>query len=162
LFETDRCLINTIKKSDYVDIKSLYGNEKVRNYLGGIRSDNSIKEVFADMLNSGNDSYYWVVREKHTNNFIGLVSLDPHHDGVYLELSYQFLPECWGKGYATEVVRLLINYALNELKLSKVIAETQTANKSSCRLLERNGMKFERTITRFGAEQAIYSIHKIY
>ena len=158
MFETERCFINTIKKSDYVDVKNLYRNQEVRKFLGGIRSDTSIKEVFADMLNSSNDSYYWVVREKHTDKFIGLVSLDLHHEGVHLELSYQFLPKWWGKGYATEVVQLLINYALNELKLSKVIAETQTANKSSCRLLERIGMEFERTITRFGAEQAIYSL----
>ncbi|MEC0666389.1 MULTISPECIES: GNAT family N-acetyltransferase [Priestia] len=161
MFETERCLINTIEAPDYTDVKNLYGNDEVRKFLGGIRSDNSIKEVFADMLNSGNDSFYWVVREKHTDNFIGLVSLDPHHEKVHLELSYQFLPKWWGKGYATEVVQLLINYALNELKLSKVIAETQTANKSSCKLLERIGMNLEQTITRFGAEQAIYSIKKV-
>lgn len=76
MFETERCLINTIEAPDYTDVKNLYGNDEVRKFLGGIRSDNSIKEVFADMLNSGNDSFYWVVREKHTDNFIGLVSLD--------------------------------------------------------------------------------------
>lgn len=161
MLETERCLINTIKKSDYIDVENLYGNDEVRKFLGGIRSGDSIKEVFADMLNAGKDSYYWVVREKHTDNFIGLVSLDPHHEEVYLELSYQFLPKWWGKGYATEVVQGLINYALNELKLSKVIAETQTANKASCRLLERVGMKFERTLTRFGSEQVIYSIKTV-
>nr|WP_226793392.1 GNAT family N-acetyltransferase [Bacillus sp. B1-b2] len=113
------------------------------------------------MLRSDNGCYYWVVRKKLTNNFMGLVSLDPHHDEVYPELSYQFLPKWWGKGYATEVVQFLTFFALNELKLSNLIAETQTANKSSCRLLERIGMKFERSITRFGAEQAIYSIKKV-
>lgn len=159
LFETERCFMNTFQKSDYMDVKKLYVNQKVRKYLGGTRQDNSIEQVLDDMLNSGTDSIYWVVREKHTEDFIGLVSLDPHHDGVYLEISYQLLPNWWGKGYASEAVQLLIHYALNELNLSKVIAETQTANTSSCKLLERLGMELERTISRFGAEQAIYSIH---
>jgi [ribosomal protein S5]-alanine N-acetyltransferase len=150
--------MNTFQKSDYIDVKKLYINQEVRKYLGGIRQENSIELVLNEMLNSSMDSFYWVVREKHTDDFIGLVSLDPHHDSVYLEISYQFLPNWWGKGYATEVVQLIINYALNELNLSKVIAETQTANTSSCRLLERVGMELERTISRFGAEQAIYSI----
>jgi ribosomal-protein-alanine N-acetyltransferase len=42
----------------------------------------------------------------------------------------------WGAGYEAEVIRVIINYALNELNLSKVVAETQTANTSSCRLGE--------------------------
>lgn len=158
LFETERCFMNTFQKSDYLDVKKLYVNQEVRKYLGGTRQEDSIELVLDDMLNSGSDSMYWVVREKHTDDFIGLVSLDPHHDGVYLEISYQLLPNWWGKGYASEVVQLLIHYALNELNLSKVIAETQTANTSSCKLLERLGMELERTISRFGAEQAIYSI----
>ncbi len=158
LFETERCFMNTFQQSDYMDVKKLYVNQEVRKFLGGTRQENSIELVLNDMLNSGTDSMYWVVREKHTDDFIGLVSLDPHHDGDYLEISYQLLPNWWGKGYASEVVQLLIHYALNELNLSKVIAETQTANTSSCKLLERLGMELERTISRFGAEQAIYSI----
>ncbi|WP_346426610.1 GNAT family N-acetyltransferase [Bacillus sp. Y1] len=150
--------MNNLQKSDTMDVKKLYVNQKVRKYLGGTLQEHSIEQVLDDMLNAGTDSMYWVVREKHTEDFIGLVSLDPHHDGDYLEISYQLLPNWWGKGYASEVVQLLIHYALNELNLSKVIAETQTANTSSCKLLERLGMELERTISRFGAEQAIYSI----
>lgn len=158
LFETERCFIRTFQKSDYIDVKKLYVDEEVRRFLGGTRQENSIEIVLKEMLNSSADSFYWIVREKRTDNFIGLVSLDPHHDGVDYEISYQFLPSWWGKGYATEVAHLIIKYALNELNLSKVIAETQTANTPSCRLLERLGMELERTINRFGAEQAIYSI----
>lgn len=158
LFETERCFIRTFQKSDYIDVKKLYVDEEVRKFLGGTRQENSIEIVLDEMLNSSTDSFYWIVREKRADNFIGLVSLDPHHDGVYFEISYQFLPSWWGKGYATEVVHLIIKYALNELNLSKVIAETQTANTPSCKLLERLGMELERTINRFGAEQAIYSI----
>ncbi|RDW14948.1 GNAT family N-acetyltransferase [Oceanobacillus chungangensis] len=158
MFETQRCFINTFHKTDYVDVRKLFANQDVRKFLGGVRQEYSIEVSLDAMLNSSDDYFYWVVREKHTDNFMGLVSLDPHHEGLYLEISYQFLPNWWGKGYATEVVQLIINYALYELNLSKVVAETQTANTSSCRLLERLGMELERTISRFEAEQAIYSI----
>ncbi|UNK21066.1 hypothetical protein MNQ98_14085 [Paenibacillus sp. N3/727] len=42
----------------------------------------------------------------------------------------------------------------------KLLAETQTANVSSCNLLERLGMKLERKVQRFGSEQGIFSIEK--
>lgn len=162
MFETERCIISTLRKADFSDVKKLNINEDVRKYLGGIRQAASIEDVLVEMLHSGDDSFYWVIRKKHTDNFMGMVSLDPHHDGVYYEVSYQLLPDWWGVGYATEVVQLIINFALNELKLPKVIAETQTANIASCKLLEKLGMKLEGTINRFGAEQAIYSIKSSY
>ncbi|WP_045520874.1 GNAT family N-acetyltransferase [Neobacillus niacini] len=160
MFETERCFINTFKKTDFVDVKKLFVNPEVRKFLGGIRQEDAIQVLLDEMLNTSDNSFYWAVREKHTDTFIGLVSLDPHHEGIYLEISYQLLPNWWGKGYATEVVQSIINYALNELNLTKVVAETQTANKTSCKLLERLGMELERTFIRFGAEQAIYSIIK--
>ncbi|MBM7837054.1 ribosomal-protein-alanine N-acetyltransferase [Alkalihalobacillus xiaoxiensis] len=158
IFETDRCLLTSFQKSDVIDVRQLYVNQEVREFLGGIRNDDSIEASVVGMLHPKADCYYWVVREKQTDSFIGLVSLDPHHEGVELELSYQFLPEWWGKGYAKEVLREIIAYALTDLHVAKVIAETQTANKSSCKLLEKLGMKEERTLVRFGKEQVIYLI----
>ncbi|MCT8138408.1 GNAT family N-acetyltransferase [Anaerobacillus sp. CMMVII] len=158
MFQTNRCCISTIQKCDYVDVKKLYQNQEVRKYLGGIRDEGSIGVVIEEMLHSNEPSYYWVVKEQVTREFMGLVSLDQHHNRVDFEVSYQILPKYWGNGFATEVVQFMIDYAFNELKLTRVIAETQTANNSSCRLLERVGMKLEKIVTRFGAEQAIFSI----
>lgn len=160
MFETERCTIYSLHESDCIDVEKIYENQEVRKFLGGIRLMDSIKEIVEEMLNSNQESYYWVVREKQTESFIGLVSLDLHHEEVYQEVSYQFLPHWWGKGYASEVITVIINYALNELHLPKIIAETQTANKASCRLLEKLGMKLEQTTYRFGAEQSIYSIKR--
>lgn len=143
---------------DYDDVRSLYTNLEVRKFLGGIRDEKSIKAAMDDIFSPNENSFYWVVKEKRTDQFLGLVSLTPHHDGVYQEISYQLLPSWWGKGYATEVVQHIINYSLSELNLSELVAETQTANMSSCKLLESVGMTLERTVNRFGAEQAIYSI----
>ncbi len=160
MFETQRCFIHNLSESDYTDVRKLYLHHAVRKFLGGTLDQHAIRPVFDDMLHAGDDAFYWVVREKQTGGFLGLISLDPHHEGVCLELSYQFLTDSWGKGYAAETVRLIIHFALHELHLPRIIAETQIANVPSRRLLERAGMKLERTITRFGARQAIYVIGK--
>ena len=54
------------------------------------------------------------------------------------------------------MVQAVIRYALRDLGLPRVVAETQTANIASCRLLEGLGLRRERTVQRFGAQQAIY------
>jgi [ribosomal protein S5]-alanine N-acetyltransferase len=161
LLESKRCLINPFQTSDLVDVKTLYENPEVRKYLGGIPTEDTIEGTFNEMLSPSCNSFYWVVREKNTNNFVGIVSLDPHHDGEYLELSYQLLPKWWGGGYGTEVVKRVLQFAFDELNLSKLVAETQSKNIPSCKLLERLGMNLERKTIRFGAEQSIYSLKSI-
>ena len=156
--ETERCVIRTYKESDAADVSRLFVHPDVRKFLGGIRDEKSTRGLAKEMAHAKDDAFYWTVWEKRTDHFMGLVSLDLHHDGNDHEISYQFLPNWWGRGYAHEVVGFLVRYALIELNLSKVMAETQTANQTSCRLLERIGMERERILVRFGAEQAIYSI----
>lgn len=162
MIETNRCKLNILKDSDYEKIKELYINEDVRKFLGGIVSTESFNSRFSNMLICDEDSFYWVVRLKDNNQAIGLVSLDKHHDGLSTEISYQFIPQYWGYGYAEEVIRKIIEYAFNELSIDKIIAETQCENKVSCKLLEKVGMELKQIVSRFGAEQYIFSISKNY
>ncbi|WP_246317045.1 GNAT family N-acetyltransferase [Paenibacillus agri] len=160
--ETHRCNLTRLQQSDYQAVKTLYGNEQVRTYLGGAIPEEHALNKFLDILQrSETDSYYWTVRLKISNEFIGLVSLEQHVDGQDTEISYELLPHSWGHGYAKEAVAQVLTYAFNELNLNRVIAETQTANHSSCKLLERVGMKLDRKIMRYDAEQALYGIDRI-
>lgn len=156
--ETIRCSIYQVKESDYKDIIELFQNQKVREFLGGIRTEISIEETFVEMLNSVDDSQYWMIRHRRSNEFMGLVSLDPHHNGENVEVSYQLLPKWWGKGYATEVINRVIKFAFEVLDINKVVAETQTANIRSKKLLERVGMELVTTYQRFNEEQSLYAI----
>jgi [ribosomal protein S5]-alanine N-acetyltransferase len=58
-------------------------------------------------------------------------------------LGYWIGEQYWGRGIATECVRLVINYAFSssDLGLREVIAYVFPENKASIRVLEKNGMK---------------------
>ena len=161
MLEMNRCKLSNLQEIDYVEVKQLYFDAKVREFLGGTIDDVVYTNRFNCMLEQSADSHYWVIRQQQDNQFIGLISLDLHHNGIDMEISYQLLPKWWGQGYATEVVKAIISYSFKELQLQKVVAETQVANKSSCKLLERVGMKQELTFERFGAQQVIYSIYNV-
>lgn len=157
MLKTDRCILTELQQQDYDDAKALYLDAEARRYLGGPVDEQMLMAKFTAKLSSNTGSY-WVIRHAHDGEFIGEVSLALHHDGTSTEVSYQLLPEWWGQGYATEVVKRVIQYAFEELGLPRVIAETQTANKASCRVLEKVGMQLQQTVERFGAEQAIFSV----
>ncbi|MEC3885344.1 GNAT family N-acetyltransferase [Halobacillus sp. HZG1] len=158
MLTTDRTVMKEIQQKDFEEVKELYLSPVVRKYLGGPRDEESLPALFEGIRNSDGNSLYLVVREKGTQHFIGFVSLDPHQDGENNELSYQFLPRWWGKGYGSEIVKEVAAYAFHKLNLQKLTAETQMANVYSCRLLEKAGMKLDKTITRFGETQCIYTL----
>ncbi|MDQ0273160.1 GNAT family N-acetyltransferase [Cytobacillus purgationiresistens] len=149
MIETTRCIIQSVDMmNDLREIQELYLDEKVRAYLGGPRHVDRLPH----------SEMHWTVRHKLEEGLIGLISIGPYHDGINNELSYQFRPECWGKGYAFESIQAVLEYALIDLKFTQIFAETQAANQHSCRLLEKLGMIKHDTIIRFGAKQAVYSI----
>lgn len=158
--ETDRCILTALMPSDYNDVRKLYVNKQVRKYLGGVLNTHQYDKRFRNMFRQKGNAFYWVVRDKKTQSFMGLISLDDHHNAQHKEVSYQFLPEFWGQGYAHEVMQKVLQFAFYELKFNLIVAETQKLNLQSCHLLEKLGMVLIAEFERFGAMQYLYQISR--
>ncbi|MGL4236274.1 MAG: GNAT family N-acetyltransferase [Tabrizicola sp.] len=155
--KTTRLGLRPLSALDLRFFLSLIGNDETRRYLGGpVRGWQAIRR-FRTYLLAPSEALVWVVFVGRSRNAIGIVEVGPHKDGEDHELSYQFLPEQWGNGYAGEAVAAVIEIALGALRLNRIIAETQSANSASRRLLERSGMVELRRVQRFGEEQVIYT-----
>lgn len=154
-FETQRCMLVPVCEEDRYDVFALYKNEVVRKYLGGTIGRTTFDNMFDRLLIDGAPPN-WIIRLKASKVFVGVISISSHHDGKDMELSYQLLPEFWGKGLARECLLALLSYARKELHLSSIIAETQAANTASRGLLEQTGFRAEKTLVRFDEKQFIY------
>ena len=49
------------------------------------------------------------------------------------------LEECWGKGIATEVLRMMINYLCSETDIEIITASTMVENQASANVLRKSG-----------------------
>lgn len=58
-----------------------------------------------------------------------------------LEIGYGIIPEYRGQGYAPEMVRALIGWALEQPEVTRVTAECEADNVASVRVLEKVGMR---------------------
>ena len=72
------------------------------------------------------------------------------------EISYQFVPEVWGQGYAKEAIQAVLVFLSEQGTLESIIAETQKKNIRSCRLLEALGFKKRESLIRFHQPQMVY------
>jgi len=80
--------------------------------------------------------------------FVGCCSLIPQHDIYRIngEVGYWIGEPYWGKGYATEAVKLLVDLAFKELGLLRVYAYIFEYNIASKKVLEKAGFKKEAII----------------
>lgn len=61
----------------------------------------------------------------------------------HAEIGYVFHKGYWGKGYGTECVALMDEFAFGVLQLHKLYASAAAANTGSARILEKNGYQLE-------------------
>ncbi|MEO9899083.1 MAG: GNAT family N-acetyltransferase [Paracoccaceae bacterium] len=155
--QTERLSLHPLRKRNLWFFCTLIGNKSVRRYLGGPVVWNQRFPRFRRYLAAPNFVGVWIVSLAERNQPIGLVELGPHKDGNDYEISYQFNQTFWGKGFANEAIHAVISHALNETDLERIIAETQSANLASCRLLREQGMIEIERVERFGAEQIIFA-----
>ena len=154
---TNRCELSKLTRDDIDEAMGLFTNEQVRLYLGGILSEEQSLDKLHGWVNNKNDLYL-SVRLLDTDDFIGILSISTHHDNESKELSYQFLPDYWGNGFAYETIKALLEYLGTLNYYNFLIAETQTNNEKSCKLLSKLGFELVRVVFRFGEKQSIYRV----
>ena len=154
-------MLHPLTPADADDLLRLYTEPGVRAFLGGPLSTVEARRRVDAFFISRTPHPVWAIRSAggDRSGFLGMVSLDPHHDGHDVQISYLLLPEHQGHGHASLAVADALRYAFTVLGLDRVVAETQSRNARSVRLLERVGMAFERRVIRFGVEQSIYAGH---
>lgn len=151
--ETERLRLRPFTADDVDNLVELDSDPEVMRYLNGGRPTprDEVESVILPRILSFYerfDSYgYWAAEEKSTGEFVGWFALHPNEDGPpgELELGYRLRRAAWGKGYAAEGSRALVDKAFRELGARRVRAETMTVNTASRRVMENVGLEYVRT-----------------
>lgn len=92
---------------------------------------------------------YWAAQEKATGALLGWFEFRPldEHSWAEVELGYRLRKNTWGRGYATEGSRALLDKGFTELGVERVIAHTMAVNAGPRRVMEKSGLSFLRNFT---------------
>lgn len=148
--ETERLLLREIVETDLERMFLLDSNPEVMKYIGVKpltkleESAETIKKIRKQYEENG--IARWAVVEKETQLFIGWSGLkvltEPLNGFVNVyELGYRFLPETWGKGYATEAAKAMLNYGFNQMNLEIIYACAHEENDGSNHVLRKIGFQ---------------------
>jgi len=146
--ETNRLFLREFNEKDLKSIHEYASNSEVVRYQNW--GPNTIDETRHFLENAikfqAMDDrlvYELAVVEKKSNVQMGgcRVAINPNNR-LQGEIGYIVHHEHWNVGYGTEIAKMLIDYAFDVLKLTKLVATCDKKNASSYRVLEQNGFRF--------------------
>jgi ribosomal-protein-alanine N-acetyltransferase len=83
------------------------------------------------------------VIEKASRRLVGFSGLKYLEDLGEVDIGYRFLPDCWGKGYASESARVLMEHGREKLGIGRIVGMAHPDNAASIKVLEKLGLAFE-------------------
>src|SRR5579884_2516065 len=120
--ETDRLILRRMTMDDLDDLVALDGDPAVMRYLTGGKPTprDVIEQQYLPRVLGYYERYEgkgaWAVIARATGDFLGWASNRPVEDRPdEVELGYRLRQSAWGKGYATEAARALVDKSFREL-----------------------------------------------
>lgn len=88
---------------------------------------------------------YWVIEAKeYPGEFMGWVLLIPlDNRGPEIEIGWRLKRKYWGKGYATEAARVILQHAFDSLDLAKIVADIHKLNRGSILVAKKLGFQMQ-------------------
>ena len=84
----------------------------------------------------------WAGYLKSNNEFIGFFELAHMDNTDEIEVGYRLHKKYWGKGYATEMTNVLIDYGFNQMGLQEIVGITLLGNTASENVLKKAGLVY--------------------
>lgn len=133
------------------DVKKNYYNwmrdPEVNQYLESRFEKWSVRRLknYVKEIKINRDNFFWAIILKETGRHIGNIKLGPincRHGFADLGIIIGEKPY-WGKGFATEAITLVADYAFKKLKLNKLTAGAYTNNIGSIKAFKNAGFFIE-------------------
>jgi len=102
----------------------------------------------------------WIARRLDTAHLVGFAGLWPFRDPPEIELLYGTAESNWGRGYAPEIGRAIVDYCFTVLDMRVIAASADAANSASIRVLEKLGFQLTRRLEVGGLDTVFFELRR--
>ena len=162
---TPRLHLRPFTLADHDAIHVVYADPEVMRFVGHgahatMAETTSALRIYGDVLARRGYSFL-AVTERATGAIVGDGGLHPlGGTGPDVELGYTLARAAWGKGYATELGRALVEHAFGVLGVARVVAQVEPENLPSRNVLAKLGMTEREERTAYGRPHLLYAVER--
>lgn len=143
--ETDRLIIRSTKKKDTSFCLDVWLDDEMGKYLSDPPREKADAAYlkWKDSVEDYHGCYYFVAVSKETEDYIGTCSTVPSEDKKHWDLGYCIHKKYWRQGYATEMIKALIDFCYANGG-RKITADVAQLNAGSNAVLRKLGFRIEK------------------
>ncbi len=173
---TERLLLTPYAPTDLDVALQMYTDPEVVKYVYDVMTEEEIRQEMSNSIKRGGNGGIgiWCIADRRTGEKLGDTYLLPmpidkddtdfslvvmgQMPDAEIEIGFFLKRSAWGRGYATEVCKRLLQFAFQEVSLNEVVASVDEDNVASKKVLEKSGL-LDRGRTRcYGKDSPIYRI----
>ncbi len=151
VIETQRLILRKFTIDDAAFMLELLNTPDWLRFIGD-RNVRTLEEAEQYLLNGNIRSYqeygfgFYVVVIKETQESIGICGIVKREGLEDVDIGFAFFQQFMGKGYGYESASAVLNHALNDLKIKRIVAIVDPKNEISIGLIKKIGLQFEKMI----------------
>lgn len=153
VLESERLILRRLKVEDAESIFNGVINQEEFLYYANktkVTLEQEKQSLERAVKNYENLDYYnWAITTKEDGTIVGLIHLRVIEKNDSVEFSYAVDKSFTGKGYMTEALKLVLDFALNEMKVNRIQGACVTENIASRRVMEKCNMTCEGRLRKY-------------
>ena len=164
MLESERLIYTKITPDDLPWLIEMRTPEPVARYLGGAKMQNS--ESLATRLEfylRCHDKFGFglcIMSLKGSGERIGTSGLQPLEETGEIEVGYNLSEKFWRQGFGEECARAWLKFGFEVAGLERIVAVAHPENTGSWRIMEKCGMRYEKTEQHYGIDCVFYGISR--
>ena len=153
ILKTQRLILRPIRSEDWQELFYGLRNQPEFLYYANKKriTKKQQKQAFEniDKKYENLDYYNWAITQKSDGKIVGQIVLKVMEQNQCVEFSYATDKNFCGKGYMTEALACIINFAIKKIKVERIQGGCATKNIASKKVMQKCNMNFEGTLKNY-------------
>ncbi|MGE7672846.1 GNAT family N-acetyltransferase [Lysinibacillus sp. NPDC094403] len=144
ILSSQNIVLKKIEDAHLQEVFAIYDNEKVLEYCGIIPKHNI--QTVSKMIGHFHRDYqkksrvkWGIFQKSQSDKLVGIIeAMDFNQKVNMVTIGYFLAEDDWGKGLATDAVKILVKFLFEEVNINRIQAEVMPLNKASKKVLLKN------------------------